>query len=124
MYKARHWPEVVEFYRRFVEGHGKPFAPMLQLVKLIAASRYASGTWATTSMTELLVVQTAEYDPDGEILRIIYNPKSQEFNFELQETSSTLYKRWNRQCSAENGFQTFERFMQLKKWFIVCNPIE
>jgi hypothetical protein len=69
-------------------------------------------------MFDLRIVQTSEYDPDGEILIISYDPDCHEFKFELQETASTLYKRWTRKCKEEEVFQTFERFLQLKKWFV------
>jgi hypothetical protein len=111
---------MVELYRSDVEGSvNKVFAPMLVLVEQIASSRYTSGTYGNKSMWDLVIVQTPEYDPDGEVLRISYDPVHREFNFELQETASTLYKRWTRKCSTENAFRTFERFLELKKWFLV-----
>ncbi len=91
---------------------------MLALLEQIASSRYVHGLHANKSMWDLRVVQTAEYDPDGEILCISYDPAHREFNFELQETASTLYKPWTRKCAAEDAFRTFERFLQLKKWFV------
>jgi len=59
--------------------------------------------------------------PDGEILRISYDPAACQFTFELQETSSTLYERWTRKSFPENAFRTPERFLELKKWFVVDN---
>ncbi|SRR6266481_699581 len=117
-YKAQLWPDVVNSYRRLVETHEMPFEPMLALVEEIAASPYAFGLYGNTGMCKLSVVQTQEYDPDGEILQVSYDPAQREFTFELQETTSTLYKRWNRKCSADKAFPTFERFLQLKKWFV------
>src|SRR5260221_4811956 len=117
-YKAKLWPDVVNSYRRLVVTYEMLFEPMLTLVEEIAASPYASYLYGNTSMWNVLVMQTPEYDPDGEILRITYNPSQREFTFELQETTSTLYKRWNRKCSTDDAFRTFERFLQLKKWFV------
>jgi hypothetical protein len=112
IYKTSPWSNTAKFYRSRTE-----FAPMLHLVEQIIASPYAYGLHANTSMWTLQIVQTPEYDPDGEILRVQYNPVLREFTFELQETASTKYKRWSRKCSVDNAFQTLERFLKLKKWF-------
>ncbi|HZU32637.1 MAG TPA: hypothetical protein VFB79_16080 [Candidatus Angelobacter sp.] len=122
IYKAQTWPDILKLYRSREEK--TRFSPMLVLLEQIASSRYAGGLYANTSMWDVLVVQTQEYDPDGEVLRISYNPGLQEFHFELQETSSTLYNRWARKCPAEKAFHTFERFLQMKKWFVeeIHNP--
>jgi hypothetical protein len=112
IYKTSPWSNTATFYRSRSD-----FVPMLHLVERIIASPYVHGLYANTSMWTLQIVQTPEYDPDGEILRIQYDPALREFTFELQETTSTLYKRWSRKCSAHSAFQTFERFLKLKKWF-------
>jgi hypothetical protein len=117
-YKALPWPDVAKSYQRMLEEYKQPFRPMLRLVKDIADSPFAFGLYGSTSMWDVQVVQTEEYDPDGEILKITYDPAHNEFTFELQETSSTLYKRWSRKCSTDKAFQTFERFLQMKKWFV------
>ena len=117
-YKARAWPDVAKSYQRMLESYKLPFEPMLRLVKDVADSPYAFGLYGNTSMWNVQVVQTEEYDPDGEILRIKYDPSLQLFMFELQETASTMYKRWSRTAAPENAFRTFERFLQLKKWFV------
>lgn len=108
----------MSFYRKGIDEWGWQFEPMAELVQAIVSSRYACGLYANTSMSILQIVQTPEYDPDGEILRISYDPALREFNFELQEAASGLYKRWTRKCAAERAFSTFERFLQLKKWFV------
>jgi hypothetical protein len=117
-YKTSPWAEIVKLYSRAVIGSGSRFEPMLILLQQIASSRYADWLYGNKSMLDLLIVQTPEYDPDGEILKISYAPDLCEFTFEHQETSSILYKRWTRKCTAEDAFQTFERFLQLKKWFL------
>src|SRR6266700_8024937 len=120
IYKACTWPEITEAYDRAVEDVSHPFAPMLALVQKIAVSRYSTGLYANKSMWNLLVVQTPEYDPHGEILHIAYDPVLREFTFELQETSSTKYKRWTRKSSAKGAFQTFERSCNSRSGLLRC----
>jgi hypothetical protein len=69
-------------------------------------------------MWDLLIVQTQEWNPYGEVLRISYDPAVCEFTFELQETPSPRHKHWTRKCPPDRAFQTFERFLELKKWFV------
>ena len=118
-YKANTWPDIVRLYSSVVaSGAGRQFQPVLGLLEQIAASCYACGLHGNKSMWDLLIVQTPEYDPDGEVLRIAYDPALREFTFELQETTSTLYKRWSKKCPPDESFATFERFLHLKKWFV------
>ena len=118
-YTTTPWPVIVEYYRDDVSGSvNHPFAPMLVLLEKIALSRYVYGLYGNKSMWDLRIVQTQEYDPDGEGLIIKYDPDRQEFGFELQEAASALHKRWTRKCVAEDAFRTFEQFLQSKKWFI------
>ena len=117
-YKAQVWPDVAKSYQRLLESHKLPFEPMLRLVNDIAGSPYAFGLYGNTSMWDVQVVQTEEYDPDGEILKIKYDPSLRLFTFELQETASTKYQRWTKTSASENAFRTFERFLQLKKWVV------
>jgi hypothetical protein len=113
------WPKVVELYRSVTNSSvDHAFAPMLLLLEKIASSRYVHGLHGNKSMWDIRIVQTREYDPHGEILIIRYNPEDREFEFELQETASTLYKNWTRKCAPEDAFRTFERLLHLKKWFI------
>jgi hypothetical protein len=121
-YKTSPWAEIVKLYSKAVIGPGSRFEPMFILLQQIASSRYADRLYGNKSMLDLLIVQTPEYDPDGEILKISYAPDRCEFTFEHQETSSTLYTRWTRKCTVEHGFSTFERFLQLKNWFVVEKP--
>ena len=116
-FKERAWPDVAKSYQRMLERYNLPFEPMFRLVKDIADSPYAFGLYGNTSMWDVLVVQTEEYDPYGEILKIKYDPSLRLFTFELLETASTKSKRWTRTAAPEDAYRTFERFLQLKKWF-------
>src|SRR5215472_16218263 len=117
-YKARAWPNVAKSYQRMLETYKLPFEPMFHLLKDIADSPYAFGLYGNTSMWDVLVVQTEEYDPYGEILKIKYDPSLRLFTFEPLETGSTKFKRWTRTAAPEDAYRTFERFLQLKKWFV------
>jgi hypothetical protein len=93
---------------------------MLNLVEEIAASEYAYGLFATTSMTTLLIAQLPEFDMGGEVLRVSLDAKDGMLTFDFQETDSKLpkYEHWIRRCSPEAGFRTLICFLKLKKWFL------
>ena len=116
--KHRPWPEVVDFYRSVVAKR-PGIAPLLHLVEQIAASSYASGLYASTSMLTLLIAQLPEFGLDQEVLRIGMDSSRNELVFDFQETSSILpkYQNWIRRCSPEEGYARFVKFLKMKNWF-------
>jgi hypothetical protein len=118
------WQEVMKFYRDITEKNSF-FRPMAELTEQIAASKYASGLYPWTSMHTLCISQTPEADSDKEVLRISLDPRDGALVYDFQETGSALpkYKHWIRRCSPDAGFSRFERFVQLKKWFVDSKPL-
>jgi hypothetical protein len=121
--RSRPWTEIAERYRSLSEKHAA-FRSMQNLVEQIAASKYSSGLFATTSMHTLLIAQTPEFDWDKEILRVSLDVHSGVLVFDFQETGSKLpkYQHWIRRCSPEEGFSRLERFLMLKRWFVEYKP--
>jgi hypothetical protein len=122
--QTQSWRKVTKFYRDITQENPF-FRPMLELTEQIAASQYASGLYPWTSMHTLCISQTPEADSDGEVLRISLDPRASVLVYDFQETGSTLpkYKHWTRRCSPVEGFSRFERFVQMKNWFVdtSCN---
>jgi len=116
---SKPWPEVVEFYRSLAETHPS-FRHMAALVEEIAASNYARGLYASTSMTTLLISQTEEIDMEKEILSIKLDSAKGVVILDFQETFSKLpkYQHWIRKCPPEEGFARLVGFLQLKGWFV------
>jgi len=121
--QTQSWQKVTMFYRD-ITGRNPFFRPMMELAEQIAASKYASGLYPWTSMHTLCISQTPEADSDKEVLRISLDPRDRALVFDFQETGSTLpkYEHWIRRCSPDEGFSRFERFVQLKKWFVDYRP--
>jgi hypothetical protein len=121
--QTQSWQKVTKFYRDITEENAF-FRPIMELAEQIAASKYASGLYPWTSMHTLCISQTPEADSDKEVLRISLDPRDGVFVYDFQETTSTLpkYEHWIRRCSPEEGFSRFERFVQLKKWFVDYRP--
>ena len=113
------WQRVTKFYRDIAEKNSF-FRPMMELAEQIAASKYASSLYPWTSMHTLCISQTPEADKDKEVLRISLDPRDPVLVYDFQETGSTLpkYQHWIRRCSTDEGFSRFERFVQLKRWFV------
>lgn len=121
--QTQSWQEVTKFYRDITEKHSV-FRPMMELAEQIAASKYAGGLYPWTSMHTLCISQTPQADTDKEVLRISVD-RDGVLVYDFQETGSTLpkYQHWVRRCSPDEGFSRFERFVQLKKWFVDCGPV-
>jgi hypothetical protein len=121
--KTQSWQKVTTFYRDRTEKNPF-FRPMMELAEQIAASKYASGLYPWTSMQTLCISQTPEADSDKEVLRISFDQDGA-LVYDFQETGSTLpkYKHWTRRCSPDEGFSRFERFVQLKRWFVDHSPL-
>lgn len=118
--KSRPWSEIAKFYRSMVADHGLVWlTPMLGLVEQIEHAEYAEKIFGSTSLARLRISYLPEFEPDKEVLNIDLNRETGEFEFEYQETASTLYKRWRRKCSANEAFPVFNRFLQRKKWFLM-----
>ena len=122
--QTQSWQKVTKFYRDITEKNTF-FRPMTELAEQIAASKYASGLYPWTSMHTLCISQTPEADSDKEVLRISLDPRDGALVYDFQETGSTLpkYEHWIRRCSPDEGFSRFERFIQLKKWFVDYRPL-
>jgi len=112
--KSRPWREIAETYREFVEDNWD-MQPMLGLVDEIAASRYAEGSYATSSMATLCVAQTAEFELDRNMLRVDF--KRGRFTFRYLESP---YKgtAWQKECGRDEGFSTFEHVVDRLKWYL------
>jgi hypothetical protein len=117
--KTRPWREIAEFYRSLADKNSF-FEPMARLNHQIAASNYASGLYAWTSMHTLCITQTPEPDLDKEVLRIHRDVRDGNLVLDFQETGSRLpkYQHWIRRFSPDEGFSRFELFLGLKKWFV------
>ena len=116
--QTQSWQEVTRFYRD-IAGKNSFFRPMMALAEQIAESN-SSGLYPWTSMHTLCISRTPEADKDKEVLRISLDPRDGVLVYDFQETGSTLpkYQHWIRRCSTDEGFSRFERFVQLKRWFV------
>ena len=115
--QAKSWQSIVGFYRSIAKDpQGKWISPMLELVEQIAAADFAHNIYPITSMHTLCISDVPEFDLEREMLRIDFDPKSEQFKLEYQETKSPLYKRWRKTCQLEQAFSTFVCFLELKGW--------
>lgn len=112
--KSRDWNEIAESYHRLVE-YGWDIEPLLRFVEQIAASPYSQGVYATTSMASLCIAQTPRFEMDQNMLRVDY--EQERFIFSYRE-SPYISKAWNKECSKDEGFSTFEHTMRRLKWFL------
>lgn len=113
--KSRSWSELAQFYRGLIQKSGWDMLPMLRLVEAIAASHYAQGLYATTSLAVLCVSQHSEFEFDQNMLRIEFAGGN--FVFRYKESPHT-WKEWKKECDASEGFATFEHVMNRLRWFI------
>ncbi len=112
--KSQTWDKIADFYRDRVE-HGMDMLPMLRLVEEIAASRYAHGLHAITSMFTLCLSQHPDFEYGHNMLRIDF--ADGRFVFRYSE-SPYARKEWQKECGRGEGYATFEHVMGRLKWFL------
>jgi hypothetical protein len=115
VYRAKPWEEVVEFFAGLAR-HNSPFEPLHSFVVEVATSRYAATLFPATSMHTLLISQSAQFDRRKEVLEVEFRAGEQKFFFQYWESEGAK-KRWSKECEGGAAFRTFERFLELKKWF-------
>jgi hypothetical protein len=113
--KSRSWRELARFYRGLIEEHGWNLWPMLRLVEAIAASRYAQGVYAATSLAVLYLSQHSEFEFEQNTVRVEFANGGFAFRYRESPYDS---KEWKKECEADEGFATFEHVMKKLRWFI------
>jgi hypothetical protein len=108
-YPAHSWSAIAARY----DG-GQP--AMHRLVAEIMASPYVSGVFGQTSHYRLSISQTPEVNTSANVLHIEQTPEGR-IAFEFIEAFDEP-RRWMRECAPDEAFATFERFLQLQKWFV------
>jgi hypothetical protein len=115
MFKVMTWPNTITSYSDLINVHHRKFKPMLELVKQISSTRYASGIYPAISMTTLIISQAPSWEFKHEVLEIEYHPNEKQFVFTFWENPNT--KPWVTHSTDKNAFQRFEHCMLTKKWF-------
>lgn len=112
--RSQSWDSITAFYRERVEC-GLDLLPMQLLVERIAASGYARGVYAATSMFALCVAQHPQFEYRREMLRVEF--EGGRFIFGYSESPYHL-KEWRKECGREGGFGTFEHVVARLRWFM------
>jgi hypothetical protein len=111
------WAEVEHFYERLVNESAWPFASMLELVRFVASSPYASALFPATSHEVLLLGRVANFVRGDSELQVKFDGTSQTFLFTYTQRPDEL-KPWSRSCNAGEGLATFERVLHKRlRWF-------
>lgn len=123
--KTRPWADILKAYIEFASHSSLtaklPISGMIELVKAIQDSRYASGVQAWTSMHDLCIVQTPVYHPySGPYLRI--SPiEGGKLDFRYVDTPR-IEQQWHRVVDQKDGFKRFEKFLEQLHWFTIIGP--
>jgi hypothetical protein len=114
--KTKPWTEISFFFTNLAASNSY-FSVMDQFVLKIANSKYASGLFATNSMHDLWISQIEEFEMGHEVLVVQFDGFKNAFSFEYHEHPNAK-KHWSRECKIEEVFKVFERFLEVKKWFL------
>ncbi len=113
---TRPWEDIVKTFQERIEG-GLKVQFMLNFVKEIMSSNYASGLYAWTSMHDMCIVQNAvKYPYDGPTLIIspIFNG-----TVEFRYIDTHIKERqWNRTVNENELFPTLEKFIEQLHWHV------
>jgi hypothetical protein len=110
--RTRPWADIIGRYRSI-----PTFEPMVRLVVHIAAAPYAEKIFAGTSMTIMVVAQTAEVFDAQEIIRVDLLPSG--FELAVQERGFALdlaVKDLVLRVSVAEGIVAFESLLRAKRW--------
>ncbi|HEX9201435.1 MAG TPA: hypothetical protein VF865_17895 [Acidobacteriaceae bacterium] len=115
------WSRIAEHYARLVSKGAAWAASMLNLVRQIEQSRYATGLFGWTSMDGLYIVQTpVEYPYYGPRLQIALKPRGL---VEFRYIDSYFEERqWSRTVNADEAFARLEGFLDALHWFVKYEP--
>ena len=113
--QSQSWNEVQTFYAYLVASNSF-FTPMLELVRQISNSVYATGLHPATSMHTLLIAQSPTFGPGETVLRIELNLNQETFRFWYYEKS--FGRAHEKEVAVEAAFQTLESFLERRKWFL------
>jgi hypothetical protein len=116
LFKSRSWGDIARSFAELAEANSY-FQPMSQLVSEIATSKYAIGLFPIKSMHDLWISQSEEFEMWHEALLIRFDVINHKFLFQYVE-NPYVKNPWQRECPEATGFQTFERFLEMKKWFL------
>jgi hypothetical protein len=103
---TRPWEAIVEHYRKL-----DALAPMLRLVESIASSPVSSQLFAGTSMSDLLLSDSADFRIGDSTLRIRYHSSNQQFDFRHTSFSGNDDQKV---CAESEALQTLRLFLRLK----------
>jgi hypothetical protein len=114
---TRAWADIVAMYQPLVEGRNWASQPMLDLVRHLAGSRYASALFPCTSHGTLLIGRTPNFaQGDGE-LQIAFDGNAQRFTFTYIQAPNDSHP-WSRDCEANEWPHTLERVLHKRlHWF-------
>jgi hypothetical protein len=113
MVKARTWSEIKSDYEKFQS----PLKGMVELVERLETSRYASGVWAWTSMTDLCLAQMPIIDDPYSAPYLKISPHlngNVEFRYLDTHVGS---RQWHRVVSEAEAFSRLEKFFEQLHWF-------
>lgn len=115
--EGRTWKTMQDFYEKLVNDCF-PCEPLLDLVKAITASPYASLLHGTASHTDLLVCGYSPFEVNREMVRIEYLSQGKQFLFTYREHPwSGIRPSWRKICSADESKRVFERLIiHTLKW--------
>jgi hypothetical protein len=109
--RTRSLEEIAHFYR----GMGELQAPMYDLVRALADSRYSDAVHGATSHATLLLAATPTFGWDTGVLRISYEAGQVVFSY---AESPHVDQRRTRRVPPEHAFATLERFIHELGWIV------
>jgi hypothetical protein len=112
--RTRPWPEIVEHYRGVAS-----YGPMLRFVEAIAASPASKQLFASTSMFDLCVSDTARFRSGDSTLYIAYHPSDFTFHFRHRSYSGHDDEKI---CSESEALETLWLFARVKFGVLYDRP--
>ena len=115
--RSHSWQEIRGFYEEFAQEPDWQIEPMIELVRFISESPYASGLFPYTSHTDLHIGRASGFACGDSELTIVYDQNEKTFKFTYQQREDDV-KPWSTECGAEDGRKKLEHILHKRlRWF-------
>lgn len=116
-HQTRSWADILAFYRELDERSDGDFAPMIDLVRGIADTPYASDLFAATSMAQLCLGRIKDFPRDRDVLTVDFVPTSEQFAFTYLEDARRSAP-WQTTCDPGSALSHLEHLLIHRlRWF-------
>jgi ribosomal protein S18 acetylase RimI-like enzyme len=115
--RTQPWPQIVAAYQDRLEREGGAWQPMLDLVRFLAAPRYASSLFPAMSDDVLRIGHVRDFRFGEDEVQVAFDPATRQFRFTHLRGPDEGHA-WLRDCEADGWEPVLHRLLHKRlQWF-------